>query len=219
VQAGNWAEAIVHLERAADLFRSLDAQFELGVVLRRAGRAQLWLGQWDEALVNYQANLALMRKYDKQAWALRALVDICELYLASGDHGAMGPVVKEVLVMLERYPNPTQRSRVRAAEAEVVLQQGDGAKAARFYADALLALAQTPGCVNEDVAGRMLARLEQVAAEGERELVRSVADRVQGDIDAVLDKRLVRGGNLVELDDGALAKLRSLGVVEQLAKL
>ena len=219
VHAGNWAEAIVHLERAADLFRSLDAQFELGVVLRRAGRAQLWLQQWDEALVNYQANLALMRKYDKQAWALRALVDICELYLASGDHGAMEPVVQEALVMLERYPNPTQRSRVRAAEAEAALQQGDGARAARLYADALLALAQTPGCVNEDVAGRMLARLERVAAEGERDLARSVADRVQGDIDAVLEKRLVRGGNLVELDDGALAKLRSLGVVEQLAKL
>ena len=218
-RAGNWAEAIPHLERAADLFQSLDAQFELGVVLRRAGRAQLLLREWDQALANFQANLALMRKYDKRAWALRALVDICELYRASGDFGAMLPVVREALAMLARYPNPSQRSRLQAVEAAVALGQGDGTKAAGFYADALLALAQTPGCLNEDVVGRMVERLRQLAADGQPELARQVANRVQGDIEAVLSGRLVRGGNLVELAEGAQAKLRALGVLEQLEAL
>jgi len=209
VQAGNWAAALPPLERAAGIFRSLDAQFELGVVQRRAGRAQLWLQEWDQALTNYQANLALMRRYDKPAWALRALVDICELYLASGDLEAMRPVADEALATLKRYPNPTQRARLRAVEAEAALQQGDGQKAGALYVDALLALAQTPGCVNEEVTGRMVGRLEQLAAQEEHELTRVVAGRVQSDIEAALDGRLVRGGNLVELDEAALAKLRA----------
>jgi tetratricopeptide (TPR) repeat protein len=218
VRAGNWAEAILHLESAADIFQSLDAQFELGVVLRRSARAQLRLQEWDRALVNYQANLALMRKYDKHAWALRALVDICELHLASGDHGAMHPVVDDALAVLDRYPNPSQRSRLRAIEAEAALRQGDGTKAAGLYIDALLALVQTPGCANEDVAGRMVEQLGLLAAQ-HRDLVRAAAGRVRGDIDAALSGQLVRGGNLVELDEQALAKLCALDLIQGLQHL
>ncbi len=218
-RAGRWADAIPHLERAAELFQSLDAQFELGVVLRRSGRARLALQEWEQALVNFQANLALMRKYDKRAWALRALVDICELYQASGNHDAMRPVVVEAQENLERYPNPSQQSRLQAVEAVVALEQGDGTQAARLYADALLALAQTPGCLNEDVVGQMLARLERLLAAGETKLALLVADRVQGDIEAVLGGQLVRGGNLVEIAESAQAKLRALGVRKQLEKL
>jgi tetratricopeptide (TPR) repeat protein len=218
-QAGRWAEAIPHLERAADLFESLDAQFELGVVLRRSGRAQLAMQRWEQALVNFQANLALMRKYDKHAWALRALVDICELYRSSGEYAAMEPVVREARKKLERYPNPSQQSRLQAAEAAVALAQGDGEEAARLYADALLALAQTPGCLNEDVVGRMVTRLEGLAASENGNLARQVADRVQGDIEAALNGQLVRGGNLVTITESAQTKLRTLGVREQLKKL
>jgi len=40
---------------------------------------------------------------------------------------------------------------------------------------------------------------------------------VQGDIEAVLNGRLTRGGTLVELDEQAVARLEALGLVEQLA--
>jgi tetratricopeptide (TPR) repeat protein len=218
-QAGHWAGAIPQLERAAEIFESLDAEFELGVVLRRAGRAQQHLKEWDKALVNFQANLALMRKYDKQAWALRALVDKCELYLHSGDHGAMSPVVEEALTMLARYPNPTQRARLRVVQAEAVLQHGNGVEAAKHYTDALLALAQTPGCMNADVAGRMVERLRRMVVDGGGELARLVADRVRGDINDVLNGRLVRGGSLVALDEEAASKLAAMQIMQQLQGL
>jgi hypothetical protein len=160
-----------------------------------------------------------MRKYDKRAWALRALVDICELYQASGNHDAMQPVVVEAREDLVRYPNPSQQSRLQAVEAVVALEQGDAKKAARRYADALLALARTPGCLNEDVVGRMVAQLGRLIAAGETELAHQVIDSVQGDIEAVLSNQLVRGGNLVEITESAQAKLRALDVRKQLEKL
>jgi tetratricopeptide (TPR) repeat protein len=217
--AGNWGEAIPHLERAIDRFQSLDAQFELGVVLRRIGRAQMQVGQWDEAVVSYRANLALMRKYDKPAWALRALVDMCELHLAMGDQEALSVSGHEALVMLERYANPAQRARLHAVQAVAAVRQGEGTEAGRLYADALLALAQTTGCVDQEVAGRVVGELRGLVDGGERERARQVAEGVQGDIGAALDGRLVRGGNLVELDERGVARLRALEVVEQLRDL
>lgn len=225
-QAGNWAKALPHLEKASVIFESLDAQFELGVVQRRVGRACLRMGKWPEAMASYQANLALMRKYDKHAWALRALVDICELYLDSGDFAAMRPVAEEASAMLDRYPYPSQRARLRGAEAEAALRQGDAAGAAACYCDALLALASTPGCMNEEVSGRMMAQLLQMASQdrpgrdsAQIRLAREVARGVRGDIKAVLDGSLVRKGSLVELDEAALEKLKALDLVHKLAQV
>jgi hypothetical protein len=59
------------------------------------GQAQLRLRQWNRALANFETNLALMVKYDKRAWALRALVDICALHMAKGNASAIRPVAQE----------------------------------------------------------------------------------------------------------------------------
>ena len=219
VRARNWSAALPHLEQAAAVFQSLNVEFELGVVRRRAGRAQLRLKQWEEALANYRDNLALMRKYDKHAWALRALVDMCELYGCQGDQQMLQMVAQEALTMLSRYSNPTQQARLEAVLAEAALDQGDGTAAAAHYVDALLALVQTPGCVNEEVAGGVPERLQELSADGKNELLRTVVDRVRGDIDAVLTGRLVRGGTLVQVDDQALERLRALRVMDDLAAL
>ena len=216
-QAGNWEAALLHLERSAATFQSLDSEFELGVVLRRVGQAQLRLRQWNRALANFETNLALMLKYDKRAWALRALVDICALHMAKGNASAIRPVAQEASALLEQNPNPAQRARLCTIQAEAALETDDGPAAALFYIDALMALSRTTGCMNEDVAGRFLDRLDELATGGERELARTVAHRVQGDIEAVLNGRLTRGGTLVELDEQAVARLQALGLVEQLA--
>jgi tetratricopeptide (TPR) repeat protein len=216
-QAGDWEAALLHLERSAATFQSLDSEFELGVVLRRVGQAQLRLRQWNRALVNFQANLGLMRTYDKRAWALRALVDICALYLAKGDASAIRPVAQEAIALLERNPNPAQRARLCTIQAEAALETDDGPAAAVFYVDALMALSRTTGCVKEDIAGRFLDRLDELAAGAELELARMVAGRVHDDIEAVLNGRLTRGGALVELDEQAATRLEALGLVEQLS--
>jgi tetratricopeptide (TPR) repeat protein len=214
-RAGDWAAALGHLERASALFQSLDAEFELGVVLRRAGRAHLHLGQWEPALANFESNLALMRRYDKHAWALRALVDLCETYLASGDLDALRPAADEARSILVRYAYPDQEARLYLTEAEAaLLADHDGAQAALSYVDALLALVRAHGCVTEEIIGRYQARMAQLEAGGDQELATSIANRVQGDIEAALAGQLVRGGSLVAVgDEVALARLRELQAV------
>jgi tetratricopeptide (TPR) repeat protein len=208
---GDWAAALGHLERASALFQSLDAEFELGVVLRRAGRAHLHLGQWEPARANFESNLALMRRYDKHAWALRALVDLCEVALASGDLTELEAPAEEARAILTRYPYPDQEARLYLTEAEAaLLADEDGGRAALSYVDALLALVRAHGCVSEEITDRYHARLAELEAEGREALARTIADRVQGDIEAALAGQLVRGGSLVVLDEASLARLGAL---------
>ena len=207
-RAENWPAALGHLERAGQMFRDLNAEFELGIVRRRAGQAQFRLQRCQEALVNYQANLVLMQRYDKQAWALRALVDLADLYMASANLEAMTPVCNQASKMLVRYPNLRQEARLRAIEADAAVQEGQGALAGKLYVNALLALAQTLGCVEDEVLGRLLGQLRALQAAGKTGLAQVVLGRVRGDIDIACDGQLVRSGILVELDSSALARLR-----------
>jgi tetratricopeptide (TPR) repeat protein len=209
-RAGNWDKSLLHLERAAGIFQFLDAEFELGVVLRRIGRAQMQLGHWDQALANYQANLALMRKYDKYAWAIRALVDISELYLFSGKLDKLPGVLREAITLLERYSYEVQRARLNIVQAEMALQQGEIVQAAGCYFQAMLALALSTGCIKEEIILRFNGRLSEMTNRGEGTLAKSIIDRVHGDIELALNGALEHDGNLITLNEQALERLRAI---------
>ncbi|MBN1318641.1 MAG: tetratricopeptide repeat protein, partial [Anaerolineales bacterium] len=209
-KAGNWEKSLSHLERAACIFQSLDSEFELGVVLRRMGRAQMQLGHWDQALANYQANLALMRKYDKYAWAIRALVDISELYLCSLDLEELPDVLREATMLLERYPYDVQHARLNIVQAELALQQSQTEQAAGYYVQALLSLALSTGCIKEEVIRRFNGRLREMAGQGDSTLARSIAGRVRGDIELALNGQLEQSGSLITLDEIVLERLRAI---------
>lgn len=209
-RSGNWEQSILHLEQAACIFQSMDSEFELGVVLRRMGRAEMHLGLAEKALVNYQANLALMRKYDKRAWAIRALVDICELYQFSGNLAELPLVVQEVYELIDRFPNPMQKARLCTVQAEAALQQAEIDTAAGHYVDMLLSLALTTGCINQEMVERFHRRLKEMQDAGDKGMARFIIDRVHGDIELALSGHLEKSGSLITLDELSVERLKLL---------
>lgn len=121
-----WANAVVRLQNARDLWRVLGDDYIEALTENQLAMAQYRLGETDKALASYDRAIALSRECGDESLEADALLQRAMLYQGLGDlHRASDDLRRSITLSSEVGPNPRQVASRLVVLSQIQVAQED----------------------------------------------------------------------------------------------